>query len=514
MALRLKMLSASRDAIREYAAAHAVDAPSPSQGALDRCTEDSAPIVRLLRRPCPPGFHGFACDLRWGLDDNFLPRPRRWLRQWNASRAANVDCNRGFFDAFAAVLTRVHWEQEWDAQPYRIAATPPRTMGKMVHQLVTANYYHLTLGARRPPLRAYPAPGARTKPLPQPGFRWNVLDYGGGMREEIDYKRLTTMPGNVFSRPLSTGRRCAGVRAAWHCLWERFPGQHLAASPSPGTPLGEAATALYNVTLIGKRPDSILQYVAVAGVTNVFTQVTPQVRSYISDHLRALCHRGGPYCGGSADERRTPIAAVHVRQGDSCDRHSDKPGPFNAMWALDPMKGKLERTTYRYCYNWKVYRDQLLALQRAYGVRTVLLATDDHTGAVVRELARERGFNWLYLDYPREQYRKRAWMEFRSDLDENAPFSLAAELELLSEADMFVGNMGSHTSRTMYMRMIGSSKTAVLPPFISVDGYGLCCGFTDQCTKAEIRSRRRKVRECIYSYGLATGGEQWFYHRG
>ena len=26
----------------------------------------------------------------------------------------------------------------------------------------------------------------------------------------------------------------------------------------------------------------------------------------------------------------------------------------------------------------------------------------------------------LYLDYPRQQFRKRAWMEFRSDLDEHA----------------------------------------------------------------------------------------------
>ena len=64
--------------------------------------------------------------------------------------------------------------------------------------------------------------------MPDPGFRWNVLDYGGGTREEIDYKRLTTMAGNVFSRPLSTGARCAGVRAAWHCLWQRFPSQDLA----------------------------------------------------------------------------------------------------------------------------------------------------------------------------------------------------------------------------------------------------------------------------------------------
>ena len=105
-------------------------------------------------------------------------------------------------------------------------------------------------------------------------------------------------------------------------------------------------------------------------------------------------------------------------------------------------------------------------------------------------------------------------MEFRSDLDENAPFSLAAELELLSEADMFVGNMSSLTSRSMYMRLIASSKTGVLPPFISVDGYGLCCGFTDECTKKQIRQRGRSIRACIYTYGLATGGEQWFYHRG
>ena len=105
-------------------------------------------------------------------------------------------------------------------------------------------------------------------------------------------------------------------------------------------------------------------------------------------------------------------------------------------------------------------------------------------------------------------------MEFRSDLDENAPFSLAAELELLSDAHMFVGHMGSHTSRTLYMRMVATSKTAVLPPFISVDGYGLCCGFTDECTRAQVRSRHRKVRECIYSYGAVTGGEQFFYHRG
>ena len=167
----------------------------------------------------------------------------------------------------------------------------------------------------------------------------------------------------------------------------------------------------------------------------------------------------------------------------------------------------MERVPRRNCYSFKVYLDQLLTLQSMYGVRTVLLATDDHTGRILRSISAEKRFNWIYLDYPRSQFKKKAWMEFRSDLDEHAPFSLAAELELISEAHCFVGNMGSHTSRTMYMRMIASTKTAVLPPFISVDGYGLCCGFTDECTRAQVRQRRRPIRECIYHYGLATGGE-------
>ena len=207
-----------------------LDTASPAvQSSLDRCTEEDVPILKLLRQACPPGMHGFGCDTRWDVHDSFLPRPRRWVRQFNASRARaampdGVDCQRGFFDAFGAALTRMHWEQEWDAQPFRISATPPRTIGKMLHQLITANYYHLTLGPeKRPKLRSAPAPGHHYKPLPQPGFRWNVLDYGGGMQEEIDYKRLVTMPGNVLSRPLSAGRRCKGRPADGRCRPARVP---------------------------------------------------------------------------------------------------------------------------------------------------------------------------------------------------------------------------------------------------------------------------------------------------
>ena len=63
------------------------------------------------------------------------PRFRRWIREFNASQSSVLSCQRGFFDALADKMTRAHWEQEWDAQPYRLAATPPRTIGKMLHQV-------------------------------------------------------------------------------------------------------------------------------------------------------------------------------------------------------------------------------------------------------------------------------------------------------------------------------------------------------------------------------------------
>ena len=149
-----------------------------------------------------------------------------------------------------------------------------------------------------------------------------------------------------------------------------------------------------------------------------------------------------------------------------------------------------------------------------YGVRTVLLMTDDSTGRVLEQLPREKGFNWAYLDFPRQQFVKKGWMEFRKDLDENVPFSLAAALELLGGADMLVGNMGSHVTRVLYNKMVRASRTSVLPPFISVDGYGLCCDFTEDCTKEDITKRKRPIRDCIHKYGQCTGGDQFFFHRG
>ena len=87
------------------------------------------PILALLRKPCADGRHGYGCTERWGMADRYLPTPGRWLAEWNASARSVVRCQRGFFDALAARFTAAHWEVEWDAQPFRISAVPPRTIG-------------------------------------------------------------------------------------------------------------------------------------------------------------------------------------------------------------------------------------------------------------------------------------------------------------------------------------------------------------------------------------------------
>ena len=477
----LSVRKAARQAERNAAALAQAEAQ-----ALSRCTEADVPILALLRKACPDGMHGYDCDVRWGLDDSFLPTPRRWLDEWNASARAVVNCQRGFFDALTARFTRAHWEVEWDAQPFRIAAVPPRTIGKMIHQIVTANYFHLTLPpSKRPPLRQSPLPGWSYLKTTQPGFRWNVLDYGAD---------------NVFADPLSSGDRCKGAsHGAWHCIWQRFPQQTSPRTPPPrGSPLDKAAHELYNLSMTGRRERSMLQYLLVSGVSQVFSEPTDQTRDYLRDHLKLLCHVAGPHCGGTPAQLATPVAAIHVRRGDSCDRERDEKG--NSMFAWNAKRRGGPSGLPVLLHMEKVPR---AAQAPPTDVRRLdgPLATDDADGVVTARLPQEKGFNWAYLHYPRKQFKKRGWMEFRKDLTDDVPFSLAAALELLGSADVLVGNMGSHVTRMMYNKMVSSAATSQLPPFISVDGYGLCCDFTEECSKEDIRKRDRSIRDCIHKYG-------------
>ena len=72
------------------------------------CAEADVPMLRrLLRSPCRDGMHGFDCDVRWDLEDRFLPPSERWQAEWRAAKKAVVDCQRGFFAAFEEVRAQL-----------------------------------------------------------------------------------------------------------------------------------------------------------------------------------------------------------------------------------------------------------------------------------------------------------------------------------------------------------------------------------------------------------------------
>ena len=124
----------------------------------------------------------------------------------------------------------------------------------------------------------------------------------------------------------------------------------------------------------------------------------------------------------------------------------------------------------------------------------------------LQKLTRDGRFEWTYLDFPREQLARKGgeWMEFRAieALDEHASLSIAADIELLSRADIFVGAPGSSSvGRLAWYQMVGRSRTGSLPPYIAVDGYSICCDLTQYCEVDAIHHRQKSWFEC--STGIA-----------
>jgi hypothetical protein len=190
------------------------------------------------------------------------------------------------------------------------------------------------------------------------------------------------------------------------------------------------------------------------------------------------------------------MAAVQVRHGDSCE------GPMSVVKGPRNMMIRGGKRLYRYCYDWQVYLRELQAMRALYGLQTVMIATDDPKVIAQASADTTSGLNWVWVDWPREQLaRPKPWVEFRANLDEHVPLSLAAELHLLGHADMFVGSFGSQVGRSIYYRMLANLRGGSMPPFVSVDGYGLCCDFREDCTEDDIVKRGRPMRTCISKGG-------------
>ncbi|KAJ1635774.1 hypothetical protein T492DRAFT_963887 [Pavlovales sp. CCMP2436] len=435
----------------------------------DDCSFDSeadVPILGLWR--CPAGLVGYDCEQRFDTLLSFLPDAVRWRGQWADARAAR--CQQLALDATYRALVSSH-ATEYNLRLARggrriehifeiSSRKRPCTVGKMLHQFTVAN--HAALTDER-------AADAR--------MLWQVRD---------DENWHYTQNGTI----------CRGLRAGWFCLWQPFAGgeTETPSTSSASSLAREPPEKLWPPRAVGD--DSAVQYVIMGTVMRALTRPTPALRSYLEGRIRAVCADGlqpdlssiPPRCPGSDG----PAAAVQVRHGDSCEGPmSVEKGPRNMM-----IRGG--KRLYRYCYAWSVYLQELHAMREAYGLRTVYIATDDPK--VIAEATQDRssGLNWVFVDWPRDQLaRPKPWVEFRANLDEHVPLSLAAELELLGHADMFVGSFGSQVGRSIYYRMLSRVRGGTMPPFVSVDGYGLCCDFREDCTAEDIQARARPMRECI-----------------
>jgi hypothetical protein len=69
-----------------------------------------------------------------------------------------------------------------------------------------------------------------------------------------------------------------------------------------------------------------------------------------------------------------------------------------------------------------------------------------------------------------------------------------ADMELVSPADVLVGQLGSHTSRNLFYAMTG--RAGNIPPFISVDGSSACCE-VDQGCSPETTNRKNAFVDCL-----------------
>merc|ERR1711998_21110 len=172
----------------------------------------------------------------------------------------------------------------------------------------------------------------------------------------------------------------------------------------------------------------------------------------------------------TSDEMK--MIGVHVRRGDACFR-----------WAA---KGdsKLDNNN-RPCYKLDVYIQEARRFKDAYGVATVAVATD--SDSVIQELVQYTSeFEFMYIPFNRslvggpdmqnmgiDNKDNAGWKNFienRQLSDDTKALVLAsavAEIQLLAQAQYFVGTSLATMSRLAWLGQIG--RLGYMPPFSFLD---------------------------------------------
>ena len=182
---------------------------------------------------------------------------------------------------------------------------------------------------------------------------------------------------------------------------------------------------------------------------------------------------------GLRERAEAPVIAMHVRRGDSCMR-------FAAQRGVGPH----ERVSGRPCYPLSLYASAARHMKERYNASVVVLATD--SPEVAAEAKRDYGgeFTWLHLPVDHRKLEGQrgvnvgkaksghVFIEHRAakgKLDKwDAVTSALADLQLLGQADMFVGSLNSQFGRLAWLLIY--ARAGALPPFASMD-FGFCCNF-------------------------------------
>ena len=458
-----------------------------------------APIFTALRT-CPYGYISTsgdpaACDLRLDSALSYLPEPSSYLEAILNERQRRC---QAFFLELVAEAARERLAT-YRREQVRVNEWPPTAPGKAVLRYLLIAYRMLTHD------------GKFAEVPPTLPWRWaaNLTDCDGD----------TTGTMQPDPRPDSKDVTCG-----WSCLhetalphdWRMRAGKarrserhrmRLALGDGRTDVMCYAHRALSTMANQHRQDEesALLSPYLVTGVlARVLLHPSALVRAFLAERTRRVRH-------GVGEGKPGPVVALHVRRGDACDR-----GEVDGALAVSPgPRGHLHtngvRSSPRLCYAWSVYEAVLRDLKERYGVREVLLATD--SPAVLQEATALEDFDWTFVEFDRSSLNHHPegrstpeWVEIRADggIGREEVLSAFAEIHLLGTADIFVGTLSSNFGRLVYHLMGSRPRGASLPPFVTVDGYPLCCDLTQYCeTRLAVEERQAVWSACVFGISAA-----------
>ena len=248
------------------------------------------------------------------------------------------------------------------------------------------------------------------------------------------------------------------------CLWKHEPRKHTDASPHK----------------FRFRYECVSDQVYLWSIfTNILASASPLTNRFMLSHV-------------VSDKIRDPMKslrtrglklAIHARRGDSCDkiRHTEgTPG----MWSGG-----------RNCWSTDVYRFKIEQFIEMYGRPQLMILASD-SGQFIKDMIQTNySFPLVYLDHDNSRSDTRVWVERNMRLNHDDVVGAAAEAELMSFGNAFIGTMVSLSSRFMYQKMI--ARTGLLAPFMSIDRYPFCCNTDPKLSEVACAKLNLSVATCL-----------------